>query len=149
MIDPSFQVVNRLVLSFENSTDRTVHTKYYLPTLEIKNYNVMIDGQNFFDQPTKNDLRTYDKIREIAIDQGNGYTSGCLLDCNYFNNYYKMTVIDLSKQQELDADPKAIQQINFTGNLARDPIENTTMFFITEEAKEVVLDFSKGTVKVF
>ena len=66
-------------LSFENKDDRTVHTKCYLPTVEIKDYNVMNDGQNFFDQPVKNDLRTYDKIRKFATGQGDGYTTGCLL----------------------------------------------------------------------
>ena len=73
-----------------------------------------------------------------------GYTARCLLDYNYFNNYYKMIVIELSKQQALDADPKAIQQINFTGNLAQDPVANTTLF-ITEETKKNNLDFSQGT----
>ena len=63
LTDPSFLGVNRLFASsFENTTDRTVHTKYYLPTVEIKDYNVMIDGGNFFDQPLKNNLRTYDNI---------------------------------------------------------------------------------------
>ena len=69
-----------------------------------------------------------------------------MLDCIYFKNYYKTIAVDLSKQQALDADPKAIQQINFTANLDR--AGNTTMFFIIEEAKETVLDFSQGTVKV-
>ena len=77
----------------------------------------MIDGQNFFDQPIRNDLITCDNTRKIATGQRDDYASGCLLDHNYFKNYYKMIVIDLSKQQALDADPKAIQQINFTGNL--------------------------------
>ena len=94
-----------------------VHTGYYLPKVEIKDYNVMIDGKNFFDQPIKIDMRTYDTIRKIATGQADDYTTGCLLDYNYFNNYYKMIVIDLSKQQQLDTDPKAIQQINFTGNI--------------------------------
>ena len=106
----------------------------------------MIDVRNFFDQPIKNDLKTYNKIRKIAMGQGDDYTTGCLLDYPYFKKYYKLIAIDLSKQQKLDADPKAIQQINFTGNLDR--AEGLTMFFIIEEAKETVLDFSKGTVKV-
>ena len=108
----------------------------------------MIDGQNFFDQPVKNDLRTYDNIQKTAIGQGDDYTAGCLLDYNYFKNYYKMIAIDLSKQQALDADPKAIQQIKFPGNLARDPVANTTVFFIVEETKGTILDFSQGTVKL-
>ena len=64
----------------------------------------------------------------------------------YFKTYFKLIAIDLSKQQKLDADPKAIQQINFTGNV--DGAEGATIFFITEEAKEAISDFSKGTVKV-
>ena len=134
LIDPSFQGVNRLfVLSFENEEDRKVHTGYYLPKGEIKDYNVMVDVKNFFDWPIKSDMRTYDNIRKIATGQGDDYTTGCLLDYNYFNNYYKMIAIDLSKQQALDADPKAKQQIDFTGNLDRAAC--ATMFFIIEETK--------------
>ena len=90
-------------------------------------------------------MRTYDNIRMIVIGQGDDYTTGCLLDYNYFKEHYEMIAIDLSKQQALDADPKAIQQINFTGNLE----EQSTIFFIIEEAKEAILDFSQGTIKVF
>ena len=147
LIDPSFQGVNRLfVLSFKDDNGQESDKQYYFPTVEIKDYNVMIDGRNFFDQPIKNDLKTYDNIRKIATGQGDDYTTGCLLDYPYFKKYYKLIAIDLSKQQKLDADPKVIQQINFTGNLDR--AEGATMFFIIEEAKETVLDFSKGTVKV-
>ena len=78
--------------------------------------------------------------------QGDDYTTGCLLDYPYFKKYYELITIDLSKQQKLDADPKAIQQINLTENLDRE--EGSTMFFIIEEAKETVLDLSKGTVQV-
>ena len=94
----------------------------------------MINGRNFFDQPIKTDLKTYDSIRKIATSEGDDYTTGCLLDYPYFKKYYKLIAIDLSKQQKLDADPKAIQQINFTGNLDR--AEGATMFFIVEEAKK-------------
>ena len=89
--------------------------------------------------------KTYENIRKITTGQGDDYTTGCLLDYAYFKDHYKMIAIDLSKQQALDADPRAIQQINFTANLDR--AGNTTMFFIIEEAKETVLDFSQGTVK--
>ena len=94
------------------------YTLNIFPTVEIKDYNVMIDGKIFFDQPVKSSMRTYDNIQKIAKGQGDDYTTGCLLDYNYFNKQYKMIAIDLSKQQALDADQKAIQQINFTGNLA-------------------------------
>ena len=97
-----------------------------------------------FDQPINNYFKTYENIREIATGQGDDYTTGCLLDYSYFKDHYKMIAIDLSKQQVLDPGPRAIQQINFAANLEG----NTTMFFIIEEAKETVLDFSQGTVKV-
>ena len=106
----------------------------------------MIDSKIFFDQPINSNIKTYENIRKIATGQGDDYTTGCLLDYPYFKNHYKMIAIDLSKQQALDADPRAIQQINFTANLDR--AGNTTMFFIIEEVKETVLDFSQGTVKV-
>ena len=77
----------------------------------------MNDGQNFFNQPVKNDLRTYDNVQKTMIGQEDDYTTGCILDYPYFKEYYKLTAIDLSKQQALDTDPKAIQQINFTVNL--------------------------------
>ena len=105
----------------------------------------MIDGRNFFDQSVKTNLRTYDNIQNIIASQGDFYTAGCLLDYPYFKNYYKMIAIDLSKQQAPNADPKAIQQINFTASLEQD---GNTTFFIIEEAKETILDFSQGTVKV-
>ena len=147
LINPSFLGVNRLfVLSFENENDRTSQSTYYHPKVEIKDYNVMIDGKNFFDQPINSMTKTYKNITKIATGQGDDYTTGCLLDYSYFEDHYKMIAIDLSKDQALDADPRAIQQINFTANLDRDG--NTTMFFIIEEAKETVLDFSQGTVKV-
>ena len=81
LIEPSFQGVNRLfVLAFENDAQRTNNKRYYIPNVEIKDYNVMIDGKNFFDQPIKNDKVTYENIRKIAIVQGDDYTTGCLLD---------------------------------------------------------------------
>ena len=110
----------------------------------------MINVRNLFDQPVKNNLVTYDNNRKIAISQRDEYTTGCLFDYNYFSNYKQIIAADLSKQQELDADPKAIQQINFTGNLNRgeNVNDNTIMFLIIKEAKETILDFSPGTVKV-
>ena len=106
----------------------------------------MIDGKIFFYQPIKNNKVTYENIRKIAIGQGDYYTTGCLLDYIYFKKYCKMIAIDLSRQQALDADPKAIQQINFTANLDRPG--NTRLYFILEEAKNTIFEFSQGTVKV-
>ena len=147
LVESSFQGVNRLfVFAFENDDDRTSSDEYYLPIVEIKDYNIMINGENFFDQPIKNNKVLYDNIRKIAIGQGHDYTTGCLLNYPYFIDTFKMIAVDLSKQEALDADPRAIQQINFTANLDR--AGNTRVYFILEEAKETILDFSQGTVKV-
>ena len=99
----------------------------------MKDYNVMIDGRNLFNnlinnKIIKNYLKTNDNIRKIATGQGDDYITGCLLDYTYFEKY-KLIAIDLSKQQKLDSDPKAMQQINFTGNLTR--ADSATVFFIT------------------
>ena len=95
----------------------------------------MINGENFFDQPIKNNKVTYENIRKIATGQGDDYTTSCLLDYQYIKDYYKMIAIDLSKQQALDADPRAIQQINFTANLDR--AGNTRVYFILEKQKKL------------
>ena len=87
LIDPSFQGVNILfVLSFKYEDGQESYKQYYLPTVEIRDYNVMIDGKNFFDQPKKKkkDLNTYDNIRKIATGQVDDYTTGCLLDYLHF-----------------------------------------------------------------
>ena len=147
LVEPSFQGVNRpFVLAFENDTQTTSAKGYYLPTVEIKDYNIMINGENVFDQPIKNNKVTYENIRKIATGQRVDHTTDCLLNYQYIKDYYKMIAIGLIKQQALDADPRAIQQINFTANLDR--AGNTIIYFILEEAKETILDFSQGTVKV-
>ena len=114
-----------------------------LPQVQIKDYNVMINGRNIFRQTVKNNLGTFDNIRKIATGQREDYIIDCLLDYLYFKNCYK--IIAISKQQELNANPKPIKQINFTGNLYWPG--NKTMFFIMEEAKEAILDFSQETLK--
>ena len=101
----------------------------------------MINRQNVFDQPIKNNKVTYENIRKISTGSGDGYTTGSLLDYPYFKDSYKMIAVDLSKQQALDADPRAIQQINFTENLDR--AGNTRIYFILEEPKETILNYSK------
>ena len=106
----------------------------------------MIDGRNFFDQPINSTSKTFKNIKKIATGKGDDYTASCLLDYPSFKENYKMIAIDLSKQNELDADPRAIQQISFTANLDR--AGNTTILFIIEEAKEIIFEFSQGAVKV-
>ena len=86
------------MLSFQNDADRTVHTGYFLPKVEIKDCNVKIDGRNFFDQPMNDDIKTYENIKKIATGQGDDYRTGCLLDYLYFKENYKMIATDLSKQ---------------------------------------------------
>ena len=111
MVEPSFQGVKRLlVLAFENDTQRTSHSGYYLSNVEIKNDNVMINGENVCNQPIKNNKVKYENIRKIATSQGDDYTSGCLLYYPIFKDSYKTIAVDLTKQQALDADPRAIQQ---------------------------------------
>ena len=88
IVYPSFQGVNRLfVLSFEKENDRTSHSTYYLQKAEIKDYNVVIDGKSFFDQPINNGLKTYENIRKITTGQGDDYTTGCLLDYSYLKDH--------------------------------------------------------------
>ena len=81
LINSSFQGVNRIfVLSFEHENDRTSHSTYYLPKVEIKDCNVMVDGRNYFDQPINSMSKTYENIRTTATGRGDDYTTGCLLD---------------------------------------------------------------------
>ena len=101
----------------------------------------MIDGQNFFDQLIINNLIAYDNTREIARGRGDDNTTDHFLDYNCIKNYYKTIGIDLSKQQALDTDPKAIQQINFTGNL-----ETQQYLSLLKKQKKL---FSQRTLKVF
>ena len=121
LTDRSFQGVNRLsVLSFENGEHGRSYQRYFLPSVEIKDCNVMTDGKNI-DQPVKNDLITYKDIQKIATGQGDDY---------YFKNSYKMIDIYLSKQQVCHADLKVMQKINFTLNI--DWAGQTGMYFIIE-----------------
>ena len=89
----------------------------------------MINGENFFDQPIKNNKVTYENIRKIATGQGDDYVTGCLLDYAYFKDHYKMIEVDLSEQQVLDVAPRAIQQINFTANVNRAGIQESNSFW--------------------
>ena len=102
LIDPTFAKVNGLfVLSFENEEDRTSFSKYYVPKVEIKDFNVLIDGKIFFDVPVKNKEEAYEKI--ISISKNNDHTTRNLLDCEYFSKHCKLISIDLSKQIELES----------------------------------------------
>ena len=105
-LDASFQGVNRLfVIAYNNTNgnanqvERSVHRKYFLPRVDIPNYNVLIDGRKFYDQPINDQIKKYDEIRKIATGKGDDYITGCLLDCQYFKNHYQLIAVDLSKKR--------------------------------------------------
>ena len=124
---------------------KTVTKKIFFPRVNITNYNVLIiDGRNFYDQPINDLVKQYNEIRKIATGQGDDYTTGCLLDYQYFKDHYNLIAIDFSKQKELDADSRAIQQIEFYGMLK----SNSQLCTVLEKSKETVLQFSKGTANV-
>ena len=122
------------------------HTAYYLPKVEIKDCNDMIDGRNFFDPPINNNIKTYENTIKIVTGQGYDCTNGYFLDYPYFKDNYKAIPTDLSKHQAPYADPRTIQQINFTRNL--DQAEGAFMVLVLEDAKETILDFSQRTVRI-
>ena len=148
-LDPSFQGVNRLFLIAYNraagQATRDGQQKYYLPRIDLKKYNVIIDGRNFYDNPIESDIEKYTELRKVMIGKGEDYSTGSLLDYNYFNKHYKLVAVNLSKQKELDADPRAIQQIELKYMLET----NSTIYWVLEKSKETILEFYKGTVKVY
>ena len=145
LIDPTFTKVNRLfVLSFENENNRTSFSKYYAPNVQIKDFNVLINGKSFFDMPIKDDKETYEEI--IEIRRNNDKMTGNLLGYEYFSKHYKLIAIDLSKQIGLE-NPDLKQQINFIGRLATN--EGATMFFIIEKSEETSLNFHKMLQQLF
>ena len=95
----------------EGQPTKNGQQKYYLPRIDLEKYNVIIDGRNFYDNPIESDIEKYRELKKVMIGKGEDYTTGSLLDFNYFDKHYKLVVDDLSKQKELDADPRAIQQI--------------------------------------
>ena len=147
LIDPTFSNVNRLfVLSFENEDDRTSYYKYYLPSVEIKDYNVLIDCNEFFELPVKNIEETYEKITQITDHSHSSYyTRGNLLDYEYFKEHYKLIAIDLSKQIELE-NKDIKQHINFIGNLERD--NGAVMFLIIEKSEETIIEFLQNYASI-
>ena len=113
-LDPSFQGVNRLFFmeysgADNNQATRNGQQKYYLPRIDLKKYNVIIDGRNFYDNPIESDIEKYRELKKVMIGKGEDYTTESLLDYDYFKKNYRLVAVDLSKQKELDADPRAIQ----------------------------------------
>ena len=127
---------------------RNDNRKYFLPPVDIKKYNVLIGGRNFYDQSNDDELRKYDEVRKITSGKGDNYAPGCLLDYSYYKNHYKLIACDLKHQKVLDSDPKAIQRIEFTYMLDNSNEDNTAQILsVLEKEKETVLEISKGTVK--
>ena len=123
----------------DNAGDnRESFSHYYVPNIEIKDFNVLIDGKSFFDLSVKNEEEAYEKI----IEMSNDYTTGNLLDFGYFKKSYRLIAIDLSKQTKLK-DP---QQINFIGKLDKD--NGATMFFIIEKSEETTFNFSQNSATI-
>ena len=149
-LDPSFQGVNRLfIMTYSklnnNQPTRDGQRKYFLPRIDLNKYNVIIDGRNFCDNPIESDIEKYRELKKVMIGKGKDYTTGSLLDYNYFKEYYKLIAVDLFKQKELDADPRAIQQIEFKYMLGT----SSTIYWVLEKSKETILEFYKGTVKEY
>ena len=138
------------ILAFDNTdggdkkVERNSYRKYFLPEVNITNYNVLIDGRNFFDQPVNYQIKKSDEIRKTATGQRDDYTTGCLLDYQYFKDHYQLIAVDLSKQKELDADSQAIQQIEFYGMLKI----KSQVCTVLEKSKETLFEFYKGKGKV-
>ena len=128
-----------------NQPTRNDQQKYYLPRIDFKKYNVIIDGRNLYDNTVESDIEKYRELKKVMIRKGEDYTTGSLLDYYYFNKHYKLVAVDLSKQKDLDADPRAIQQIEFKYMLKT----NSTIYWVLEKSKETILEFYKGTVKVY
>ena len=155
LLNASFQGVKRLfVLVYfiaDGGNDETGiknNKRYFLPKWEIKNYKVLIDGRNFYDQPINDLIKQYDEIRKVSTGYGDDYTTGCLLDYAYFIENYKLIVVDLSKQKALDADPRPVQQIVFQGVAGRNANTKIRLYTILEKLKETILEFAKIAVKI-
>ena len=147
-----FKVLKAYNIAAGNNADQEAgiknNKKYFLPRGEIKNYNVLIDGRNFYDQPINDIIKQYDEVRKVSTGYGDDYTTGCLLDYAYFKDNYRLIAVDLSKQKDLDVDPRAIQQIVFQGVVGGDDGTKIRFYTIFEQLEETMLKFSKGTANV-
>ena len=110
--------------------------KYFLPRLKIENYNIKIEGKDFYDQPVNDSIKQYDEMRKVLTGEGDDYTTGCLLNFASFEKNYRLIAVHLSKQKGLNADSRAIHQIIFTGKIKA--TENNTrviIYYIHEKSK--------------
>ena len=143
LIDPTFTNVNRLfVLAYQTAEDRQSYYQFYLRKVMLKDYNVIIDKLAFFDLPIKTEEEAYEKI--IDFSRNNEYTTGNLLDYDYFKKYYKLIAIDLSKQQVLQENEDLIQQINFIGRLT----EAANVFMVVKKKEHTILEFSQSFANI-
>ena len=117
----------------DNKVERDSHRKYFLPRVNITNYKVLIDGRNFYDHLINDQIRKYDEIRKIATGKGDNYTTGCLVDYQYFKDHYQLIA---------NADPRAIQQIVYR------KLQTNSQVYTLEKSRETVLEFYKGTAKI-
>ena len=125
------------------------YKKYFLPRVKVDDYNIEIDGRNFYDQPINDLIKPYDEVRKISTGQDDDYTTGCLLVYSYFRKSYRLLAADLSKKKSLEADSRSIQQIIFTGKIkAAVAKTRIIIFYVLEKSKETILEFSKGTANV-
>ena len=149
LLDAKIPGVNRLfVAAFLNAPLRSSHRQYFLPSLNINDCNVLIGGRNFYDQNISNNFKKYEELRQVMTARAEDYTTGSLLDYDYWRNNYKLICCDLSKKKVLDSNPKANQQIEFIYKLDNNT-RNAQVLTVLEIEKETNLEFSKGIVKVY
>ena len=155
LLDSSYERVKRLfVLAYANTSGDNQASidsfkKILSPDSKTENYNIEIDGRNFYKQPINDSVKQYDEVRKISTGQGDDYRTGCLLDFAYFEKNYRLIADDLSKQKALDTDLRAIQQIIFTGTMKAEVARaRVIIYYILEQSKETTLQFSKGTTQV-
>ena len=154
VLDTFFQGVSRLfVMGFDNGTvkrntaDEKSHRRYYLPRIKIKDYKVLIDGRNFYDQNINGPITRYTELLKLTPGRSEDYTTGCLIDYDYYLKDYNIAAMDLSHQAVLTTDPKTIQQIEFMYKL--DANLSADILTVSEKEKQTKLEFSRGTVKVY
>ena len=149
LIDPTFTNINRLfVLSYERIEEdnikkgyRDSFSHYYVPKVQIKDFNVLIDGKRFFDLPMKNEEEAYEKI--IDMSDNNDYTTGNFLDFGYYKENQKLIATDLSKQTKI----KDLQQTDFIDKI-EEQNNRVTMFFIIEKSEETTFEFLQNSVTI-
>ena len=155
-LESNFVGVSRLiVLVYPNQNDesnRFFAQKYYLSKGIIKNYNVIINWKIVYNQAVDSDIKRYEEIRKLETGQGEDYATGCLLVYEYIKNHYRLIAVNLSRQKDLDADPKAIRQTEFVGQLkklnsANNNAESMFVLTISEKIKETRLKYSQESVQ--